>query len=166
MWKSDFGPFFVLFLFYCFWNFAINFGGYVLEWYHILLYRTALMEVRPSQNQPATARSESLRCTTVTATPLPCLGRHNISTDQVRGAGFTTKKKEKKRRDYDPSQITSVTTTLLFHCALPPSPMLPPPPPVKSLKSRINVFCVFMLSQKRRQPHFLFKSTLSLPGWR
>lgn len=40
------------------------------------------MEGRPSQNQPATARSECTRCTTVTATPLQCLGRHNTSTDQ------------------------------------------------------------------------------------
>lgn len=44
------------------------------------------MEGRPSQNQPATARSECTRCTTVTATPLQCLGRHNTSTDQVREA--------------------------------------------------------------------------------
>lgn len=50
----------------------------------VLLYRTASMGARPSQNPPATARLESWRCTTVTATPLQCLGRHNTSTDQVR----------------------------------------------------------------------------------
>lgn len=92
------------------------------------------MEGRPSQNQPATARLECTRCTTVTATPLQSLARRNTFTDQVRGAQFTKKKKKSKKEitfvlsGIDvilTPQITSVTTSLLSCCALPP----PPPPP-------------------------------------